>query len=90
MHAIEAGANDVEIEEDEEHGSVFEFTTAPTNFFKVKNALEELKYKFVEAEVAYVPKTLVELEDADVEAANKLYLKLSDHAEVQKIFVNIA
>lgn len=91
MHAIEAGANDVVFHnEHPEFGSVFEFITEPSAFFKVKIALENLKYSIAHAEVSYIPKNLVELVDEDIDAANKLYTKLNDHPDVQKIFVNIS
>ncbi|CAL8131434.1 unnamed protein product [Orchesella dallaii] len=91
MHAIEAGANDVEFhKEHPEFGTVLEFTTAPTAFLKVKNALEELKYEIVYADVSYFPKQCVELEDEDFEAANKLYSKLTEHSDVTNVYVNIA
>jgi len=91
MHAIEAGANDVEFHKDHpEFGAVLEFITEPTAFLKVKNALEGLKYEIVHADVSYFPKQCIELEDQDLEAANKLYSKLTEHPDVTNIYVNIA
>ncbi|ODN05041.1 putative transcriptional regulatory protein [Orchesella cincta] len=91
MHAIDVGADDVELHKDHpDFGTVLEFTTSPTAFWKVKTSLEELKYGIVHAEVCYVPKQFVELEDTELDAANKLYTKLSEHPDVANVHVNIA
>lgn len=90
-HAIEAGANDVTFTDDHpEFGKVLEFITEPSAFFKVKGALENLKYDLVHAEVTYLPRTYIELPDEDFDAANKLFTKLTEHPDVQKVYANIA
>lgn len=90
-HAIEAGANDVAfIEDHPEYGPVLEFVTEPSAFLKVKGALEKFKYNLVHADLEYIPHNYLELEEEEIDAANKLYEKITEHPDVQKIFVNIA
>lgn len=90
-HAIEAGADDVTFQADHpDFGTVYEFTTAPSAFFKVKHALEKLNYNICHGDVVYVPMNTVELEETDIQAALKLYEKLSDYPDVSKVYANIA
>ena len=50
--ALEAGADDIEIDED-----VFEIYTAPDGFASVNGALESLGYKFLSAQIEMVPQS---------------------------------
>jgi len=89
--AINAGADDVIFISDHlDHGSVFEFSTSPSALFKVKQTLESMKYNVAYADIDYIPITPLELEDADIQDAHKLYQKLSDLPEVQRVSTNIA
>src|SRR5213082_2183501 len=59
MPAIEAGAEDIGIDED-----VYEITTEPGDFAAVRAALEEAGIQFESAELTMRPTTRVEVEDS--------------------------
>ena len=58
MIALDAGAEDFNEEEDS-----FEIITAPDDFSAVREALEKAGIPFVEAQIAMIPQTYVELTD---------------------------
>lgn len=70
MKALDAGAQDVE--EDEGESIIY---TDPKELAKVRQALQDGGTEIVEAELTYVPKTTVEVSDADT--AGKI-LRLMD------------
>ena len=82
--ALEAGADDV-VANDDESIDVF---TAPEDFEVVSKQLREAGLEAVNAEVAMIPSTSVEL---DVEAGEKAYRlveMLEDLDDVQSVFTN--
>lgn len=84
MEALEAGAEDFVSEED-----AFEIITNIEDFSNVKDGLEKEGYKFVEANIAYLPQTLTVLENEDdVEKMNKLIDMLEDNDDVQEVHSN--
>lgn len=86
MEAIEAGAEDFIAEE-----AHFEIYTPVADFSQVREALKELGYTFVIAELQYVPQTTVALEDPeDVKAMQRLIDQLEDHDDVQTVHHNWA
>jgi translational activator of cytochrome c oxidase 1 len=88
-HAIEAGANDVTLQEVEEHGMVYEFTTAASGIHKIKGVLTGIGYECVSSEVIYSPKTRIELDDDDLKGAAQLCDKILEHPEVVNVYDNI-
>jgi YebC/PmpR family DNA-binding regulatory protein len=83
MVAIEAGAEDIAIDDD-----VFEVITDPTDFMAVRRALEEAGIEVETAEIQQRPKTLVEV---DVEIATKLMRlidALEDNDDVDAVHAN--
>jgi transcriptional/translational regulatory protein YebC/TACO1 len=90
-HAIDSGADDVAFLPDHpEYGNVLEFSTSPTSFFKVKQALETMKYHIVHGDVDYIPNNVLDLGEGEIEEALKLYQKISDLPDVAKVSANIA
>lgn len=83
MDALEAGAEDIEINED-----CIEVTTAPEDFHAVRDALEA-KYTISEAEISMLPQTTVELTDeAQIQQMSRLLDSLEDNDDVQNIYHN--
>lgn len=82
MEAIEAGAEDVQVEDDS-----FEIYTSPADFHVVMPALEEAGYEIHEPALVMVPKNTVNADDV-AEKLLKLIDKLDDIDDVQKIWAN--
>ena len=84
MDALEAGADDVDIETD-----CFEITTAPSDFSAVRDAIEALGYEIAQAEIQYVPQTETALSDEkDITNMEKLIDHLEDCDDVQYVWHN--
>lgn len=84
MTALEAGAEDFISEED-----AYEIITGIEDFNGVKEGLEKENYKFVEANISYVPQTLAQLEDEeDIKKMHKLIDMLEDNDDVQDVYHN--
>jgi YebC/PmpR family DNA-binding regulatory protein len=81
--ALEAGAEDVSND-----GEEIEVTTAPQDLETVKAAFEEKGLEFLEAEVAMVPQTLLELDAKTAPPTMKLMEALDDLDDVQKVWSN--
>ncbi len=82
--ALECGAADFEAEED-----VFTVYTEPDDFGTVREALENMGYTFVSAELEMVPSTYTKLEDED--AVNKMQRMLDmfdDNDDIQNVWHN--
>jgi len=89
--AIEAGADDVTFQDDDpDFGKVFEFTTTPETFYRVKHALEKMNFVIVYGDLEYLPLNPIQLDQTDLESAEKLYTKLTEHPSVVRITTNIA
>jgi YebC/PmpR family DNA-binding regulatory protein len=82
--ALEAGADDFELV-----GEVFEISTEPNSLGAVRDALEEKGYKFLSAEVAYVPQTMSSIDDPDlVVKMERLIDMLEENDDVQAVWHN--
>ena len=82
--ALEAGADDFEFD-----GEIFEISTEPNSLGAVCDALEEQGYKFVSAEVAYVPQTMSSIDDPDlVVKMERLIDMLEENDDVQAVWHN--
>ncbi|MBQ7045032.1 MAG: YebC/PmpR family DNA-binding transcriptional regulator [Clostridia bacterium] len=82
--ALDAGADDFNFD-----GDVFEISTDPTQFGTVCSALEQKGYKFLSAEIAYVPNTTTAIDDEEMRAKmEKLIDMLEDNDDVQEIWHN--
>ncbi|HHX19631.1 MAG TPA: YebC/PmpR family DNA-binding transcriptional regulator [Clostridiaceae bacterium] len=86
MDALEAGAEDVDLDLDD----VIEITTAPTDFAAVRDSLAQ-KYEFAAQDLGPVPLTWVELEDEEtISNMTKLIDLLEDNDDVQDVYHNWA
>jgi YebC/PmpR family DNA-binding regulatory protein len=84
LEAIEAGAEDVVIEEES-----FEVTTDPDMFEDVKKALEAKGLTFVQAEITMIPQTYTALQGTELEKMLKLIDMLEDDDDVQDVYHNL-
>ena len=82
--ALESGAADFDFD-----GDVFTIDTEPNDMGTVRDALEEKGYKFLSAEVAYIPQTLTAIDDEELAAKmEKLIDLLEENDDVQEIWHN--
>ena len=81
--ALEAGAEDVGIEED-----AIEVITSPNEFIEVREALAQKGLTWETAEVTMIPQTTVRLEGKQAEQMLKLMEKLEDYEDVQNVYAN--
>lgn len=79
--ALDAGMEDMLVYDDS-----FEVQTSPDDFNKVKDALIDAGYEFVEADVEYVPN--IESEPKDLSNLRKMIEMLEDNDDVQKVYTN--
>ncbi|WIW71764.1 YebC/PmpR family DNA-binding transcriptional regulator [Anaerosinus gibii] len=83
MLALEAGADDFQVEEDS-----FEITSEPEVFDEIEKMLEENNIESSVAEISMVPDTTVKLEGTDATKMLKLIEALEDHDDVQEVYAN--
>lgn len=83
--AIDAGAEDFKNEPGEEN---YEIITAPEDFNKVKEFLEQNNISLNLAEITMIPQNYVKLESKDAEKMLKLMNALEEHDDVQNVYAN--
>ena len=83
MLALDSGAEDFSADEE-----CYEITTDPSEFSKVREALENQGLEFVEAEVQMVPTTTVTVPDDAVEKVERLIDNLNDLDDVMNVYHN--
>lgn len=84
MIAIDAGAEDVIEEED-----AYEVITAAEDYHKVRAALEEGGYEFVQSEITYIPQTYTTLTNPDdIKNMEKMIDMLEENDDVQEVYTN--
>lgn len=83
LEAIEAGALDVNIEDDS-----IEIIAEIDDFETVKSNLTELGYTFVVEELTRIPQNTIKLEGKDAENMEKLMEIFEDHGDVQNAYSN--
>lgn len=81
--ALEAGAEDMNVEED-----TFEILTSPGDLMPVRIALDKAGFKVESAEVAMIPSTTVEVRGKDAELTLRLIDLLEDNDDVQAVWSN--
>jgi YebC/PmpR family DNA-binding regulatory protein len=81
---LDAGAEDLAAEDPD----VYEITTQPAEFEKVKKALEDNKISMVSAEVTMLPKTYVKLTGAAASQMMNLMNALEEHDDVKNVYAN--
>ena len=83
---FEAGAEDFDMGEE-----YIEITTAPNDLSAVREAMEEMGYKFESFEVAYLPTTETAVEGEDnIKNMTRLLDSLDDDDDVQEVWHNLA
>jgi len=84
MIALDAGAEDVKVEED-----VYEILTAPNDFSNVRENLEKQGFTFLSAEVQKIPQNTVAVTDPDtILKIQKMLDLLEENDDVQNVFHN--
>jgi YebC/PmpR family DNA-binding regulatory protein len=83
MLAVDAGAEDIGTDED-----VFEVITAPADFARVRQALEDAGVEMESAEVAYRPSSLVPLDESRAAGLMRLIEALEDNDDVSAVHAN--
>jgi YebC/PmpR family DNA-binding regulatory protein len=82
--ALEAGAEDVVEEE-----NIYQVLSAPEDFETVREALKDAGLDFIEASVAMVPQTIVEInEEKPAKQILRLLESLEEHDDVQNVYAN--
>ena len=81
---LDAGAEDLKTDK----ADVYEVTTPPEAFDKVRKALEDRKIALESAEITMIPKTTVQLDERKAESFLKLYDALDEHDDVQNVHAN--
>ena len=82
--AIEAGADDVIVEDD-----VYVVYTEPSSFGEVRKYLEDKGITFEEAELKMIPQNMVTLDEKQLETFMKMYDALDELDDVQNIYHNV-
>jgi YebC/PmpR family DNA-binding regulatory protein len=83
MPAIEAGAEDVAIDDD-----VYEVTTEPGDFTAVREALEQAGIDFESADLTMRPTSRVEVDESQAGSLVRLLDALEDHDDVAAVHAN--
>ncbi|MGI6092176.1 MAG: YebC/PmpR family DNA-binding transcriptional regulator [Veillonellaceae bacterium] len=83
MLVLDAGAEDLKSEDGQ-----FEITTAPEEFVKVQEALENNNINTVVAQIAMVPDTTMAVGGDDATKLMKLVELLEEHDDVQEVYGN--
>ena len=82
--ALEAGADDIEIDED-----VYEIYTTPDGFIAVSGALESAGYNFLSAQIEMVPQNYITLTDPDdIKNMTKMLELMEDNDDIQDVWHN--
>lgn len=82
--ALEAGADDVEVDED-----TCEILTAPESFSEVRENLEKAGIEMLEADVTMIPQTMAKIADPElIEKMESLLEMLDESDDVQNVWHN--
>ena len=83
--ALDAGAEDFAAEEE-----CYEITTAPEDYYGVRDALEDKGYVFLDSSLGPVPVTYAQIEDpAVMEQFEKMLDKMDENDDIQEVFHNL-
>lgn len=80
---LDAGAEDMKLEEKN-----YEIFTAPQNFEKVKQAIQDKGIKWQDAEVTMVPSSTVRVTGNEAKQVLALVEALEEHDDVQQVYSN--
>ncbi len=70
-------------------GDVFQIITSPSDFAKVKEALEGQGLNFISAEVTMIPQSTIDLPESQFPTFEKLLDTLEDLDDVQDVYHNV-
>ena len=70
-------------------GDVFQIITSPSDFAKVKEALEGQGLNFISAEVTMIPQSTIDLSESQFSTFEKLLDTLEDLDDVQDVYHNV-
>jgi len=84
LAAIEAGAEDIEVEE-----SVYEIYTTPEGFHDIRNEMEKQNVEIEEAEITLIPQNYTELANEQEEQVLQLIDTLEEIEDVQDVHHNL-
>ncbi|XP_075785221.1 translational activator of cytochrome c oxidase 1 [Pelodiscus sinensis] len=87
--AIEAGAQDVWEEEDEEEQAVLKFVCEVASLHQVRAKLDARGLQSLSAALEFIPNTRVQLSEEAMEQASQLLATLGDSQEVMRVYDNI-
>ena len=85
MIALDAGAEDMETSEDG-----YEIKTAPEDFAKVMDALNDAGVEVLSGEVAMIPSTETEISEEDAKKMDKMLDMFDDNDDVQEVWHNLS
>ncbi len=83
MIALDAGAEDMETSEDG-----YEIKTAPEDFAKVMDALNDAGVEVLSGEIAMIPSTETDISEADAKKMEKMLDMFDDNDDVQEVWHN--
>ncbi len=83
LQAIDAGAEDVKVEDGD-----LEIYTRPQDLETVRRALEARKVPVASAEISWVPRSTIELDEKNAATALKFLEKLEELEDVQHVYTN--
>ncbi|MDE7440375.1 MAG: YebC/PmpR family DNA-binding transcriptional regulator [Clostridia bacterium] len=83
-YCLEAEADDYSVEDD-----VYEITTTPENFSKVRKYFEDKGVSFLEAAVKMVPQNYITLDGDKLATFTKMLDKLEELDDVQDVYHNV-
>lgn len=84
MDALELGAEDMQSEDE-----VYEILTSSSDYYTVKDALEEKGYTFLDSSIGMVPTTWTVVDDEDSkDKLEKMIELLEDHEDIREVFHN--
>nr|XP_004655141.2 translational activator of cytochrome c oxidase 1 [Jaculus jaculus] len=87
--AIEAGAEDVKEDEDEEEKNIFKFVCDASSLHQVRKKLDSLGLCSVSCSLEFIPHSKVQLSNSDLEQAAHLIQALSNYEDVIHVYDNI-
>lgn len=89
MSALEAGADDVKPEGENDEGEMmYQILCSPENFASLRETLEA-SYTIEDAEVTMLPDTYVSVDDETRERFEKMLDALEEHDDVQDVYHNM-
>ncbi|KAM7163242.1 translational activator of cytochrome c oxidase 1 isoform 1-T2 [Macrochelys suwanniensis] len=87
--AIEAGAQDVWEDEEEEERAVLKFVCEVPSLHQVREKLDSLGLRSLSTALEFIPNARVQLSDEEMERASQLLATLGDCQEVIRVYDNI-